>query len=57
MAVYDDVERCKCGHCGFDRDVRSMSCMAGVWICMTCYEKGKRTARTTLAELTGGKDE
>lgn len=50
MAVYDDVERRKCGHCGCERDVRSMSCMAGRWICMACYNAGKRVANATLGK-------
>ena len=44
MAVYDDVERRRCGHCGCERDARSMSCMAGRWICAVCYNAGKRVA-------------
>lgn len=48
MSVFDDVERKACGHCGCERDVRSMSCMAGRWICMACYQAGKRVSAETL---------
>jgi phenylacetate-coenzyme A ligase PaaK-like adenylate-forming protein len=44
MAIYDDVERRTCGHCGCERDARSMSYIAGRWICMACYNAGKRVA-------------
>ena len=45
MAVYDDVERCKCSHCGLKRDVRSMSVLAGLWICKACYDLGRKHAQ------------
>ena len=47
VQMTDDDHR-TCGHCGLERNVRSMSCMNGVWICTTCYAIGRHTARQML---------
>lgn len=44
MAVYDDVERRTCGHCGLKREARSMICLSGQWICFACCDAGRRVA-------------
>lgn len=44
MATWDDVERRRCGLCGERRDVRSMTELAGKWLCRSCYNFGKLRA-------------